>query len=86
MGMNTTVLIMNDFISRICDEIRNNPKELADTLQQMISTGQTGEVTQGFKIIECHHADNKVLIEMGYNDGKRLENYIYGPIGKKVDV
>ena len=85
MGMNTTVLIMNDFLHDIRQD-EYFQRDLCDA----ISRGEKGEIVCGCKVIEMHHADNTVLVRMGYNSGEVVkpskkelqdwcENNLFGP-------
>jgi hypothetical protein len=74
MGYNTTVLIINDAL----DSIRTDPnfgKNLADAVCKVGALGGKIDVSAGnhynaATVIESHHADRNVLVEIGGNTGE----------------
>ena len=74
MGLQTTVVLLNDY----CSDIKSN-QDLGEQLASMISRGETGNVegANGVKIIETHHTDFHALVRLG-GGGGRLFGYIGG--------
>jgi hypothetical protein len=74
MGLQTTIVILNDYASNI----KNNP-DVGEVIYQMIASGKTGEsIISGIKFIEMHHCDNNVLVQVGQGGG-----HVFGNIGGK---
>ena len=98
MGNQTTVIIRNDGLG----DIRKNAQQFVDNLYEAIQHVAAGRYPEGVdisagshgnpaRVVECHHADNTVLVAAGgstagvltrlyqwrWNDKKsRLEDFI----------
>jgi len=91
MGMNTTVVILNDALH----QIENDP-EFGKNLSHSIMTHHNGgDVRAGnhcnaAQVIETHHADDNVIVVVGGNRGARLEggyvSYTLSPEETAVQV
>ena len=76
MGYNTTVVVLNDAL----DQIRDDPEfgqKLYDAILR-VQRGKPVDVSAGYHcnaatVIETHHADYKVLVEVGGNYGRVVE-------------
>lgn len=75
MGYNTTVLILNDALSRI----KSDPEEFVKSLCRMAGSGKaTGDSPIDFHlgsqsgVIQTHHADNTAIILVGGNSATVL--------------
>jgi hypothetical protein len=73
LGNQTTVVIQNDYAHDIKESVF-----LLDRLYHMLSSGEIGEVMQGFKIIESHHCDHHLLVRVGGGTGR-----VFARIGGK---
>ena len=68
MGLNTVVLILNDFLH----EMAEDPK-LGEKLLLAINSGNK-KPCKGMSIVECHHADDEVVILAHGNTAQRLDD------------
>lgn len=80
MGYNTTVLILNDALSRI----KSDPEEFVESLCRMAGSGKsTGDSPIDFHrasqsgVIQTHHADSTAIILVGGNSATVLGTH-YG--------
>lgn len=76
MGFNTTVVVLNDGLGAIL----KNPEQFARNLAEVIINGQFpawvfckggGNVAQ---VVESHHADHRVIVEVGGNCGREVSD------------
>jgi hypothetical protein len=84
MGLNTTVLILNDALGDIAKDPDFGKKLVAAIAdggkQVVISTPSFGNAAT---VIESHHSDNTVLIAVGGNCASVLYNKIGGKLHTK---
>lgn len=76
MGMNTTIVVLNDALS----EIENDPDFGRNLVTAICSLrhGKPQYVPAGGHcnaaiVIECHHANDNVLVEVGGNTGRVVQ-------------
>jgi hypothetical protein len=72
MGLNTTVLILNDALH----QIETDP-QFGENLARAIMTGQSIDVSAGChcnaaRVLETHHADMTSVVAVGGNIGRRV--------------
>lgn len=72
MGLNTTVLILNDALSDIEDDPQFG-KNLAIAIQHGSGHVRAGRYGSAAYAIETHHADAKVVVVVGGNTGELLQ-------------
>lgn len=77
MGFNTTVVVMNDALSAI-EQDQDFGKRLASAIREVLR-GQPVDVSaHGHRVLHCnaatvietHHADHMVLVQVGMNSGR----------------
>lgn len=79
MGYNATVVVLVDALT----EIREDPQfgwNLAAAINKVSCFGGSVDVVAGnhynaATVIECHHADQDVVVKVGGNYGEVLTNY-----------
>lgn len=71
MGLNTTVVILNDTLNDIEND-REFGKNLAIAIQQGDKYVQAGRYGRAAQVVETHHADIKVVVVVGGNTGELL--------------
>jgi hypothetical protein len=94
MGFNTTIIVMNDALHHIEDD-KDFGRKLAAAIksigykltpQDVPSGGHCNAAT----IIETHHADFKVMVEVGHNYAEVVTEeelkHRYGPKKRKKNV
>lgn len=78
MGWNTTVVVLNDALHNI-EKDRDFGKNLAAAIQRTVGTDRPIDVPAGnhcnaATVVETHHADFPVLVRVGGNMGKVVED------------
>lgn len=78
MGLNTTVVILNDAL----EDIKNDPAFGANLVRaiQMQGVGEhhrrvsAGRFANGAYVVETHHSDFDVMVRVGGNKGERADD------------
>lgn len=65
MGLNTTVVILNDYLH----DIENDP-EFGKKLSRAIKNSGFNDSTRGFQVVTCHHNSATSVIAVNGNRGR----------------
>lgn len=80
MGLNTTVLVLNDALH----DIKNDP-DFGKNLASVIMSGKPQYVGNGTTVLETHHADWYSLMAIGGNRGIQLSSIYSREIGEELN-
>lgn len=89
MGLNSVIVIANDYLHDIVEQIIKDPKSFTDALSQRINAPSqpADDIFAGrFKVISVAHNDFTNIVLIGGNTGRSIGGFGGTPVDEKVAI